>query len=448
MCIIFDMKYYTTPLALTFLFSTLVSEVSAQQTQAKIPFTIDQIWQKVSENNKAVHMQDLSISGTVENIKDAKAERLPDISAEGEYARVSNLPIYENGLFHTPSQMEVVHTSYKFGADAYLNIYNGSKTNIKIAEEKKENEIAHEQRNLTISEMRLRATAYYLDLQRSDIFKKLLLKDISDQQKQLDEIKQLQKNGVVLKSDVLRVTLKLSRQQMALVQLNNDIAIANQKLDILTGMPDDTLVEPVGDADADLPVLKTYADYLAEAMDHSFAYKISEKEGELRKLQLKDVKANVAFKLGMFANYNYSYPQILLYPYSIAVYGLGFAGLKASFPISSLYHNAHKTRAAELKYQLQEVEHADTQDKIRQEVNEAYLRYRESLTRIEVAKENITQATENLRIVNNTYFNQLALVTDLLDADTQLLQTRFDYAAARIAARLQYYQLQKAIGNL
>ncbi|WP_367868325.1 TolC family protein [Pedobacter sp. WC2423] len=441
--------YYINKKIVLLLFSIfLFNRLKAQEITTPISMSLNQIWEKVTANNKTIQMQDLRVSVTAEGIKDAKAERLPEISAEGEYARVSNVPIYENGLFHTPDQFEVVHTSYKFGGSAYLNLYNGSKTNIRIAEEKKENEIAIEQRNLTTSEMKLRAAAYFLDLQRSHIFKALLLKDISDQEKQLAEIKQLLNNGVVLKSDVLRVTLKLSRQKMALVQLNNDLAIANQKLNILTGYPDDTVIQPVEDIKTDLPVLKPYNIYLSDAMAHSFAYKISQKETELRKLEVKNVKANVSFKLGLFANYAYSYPQILLYPYSIAVYGLGMTGIKASFPISSFYHNTHKARAAELKYQQQEAEHSDTADKIRQEVNEAYLRYQESLTRIDVAKENISQATENLRIVNNTYFNQLALVTDLLDADTQLLQTRFDYAAARIAAQLQFYQLQKAIGNL
>lgn len=425
----------------------LMNSVKAQE-MAKMPLTLAQIWERVSANNKTIQIQDLKVRTSAEGIKDAKAERLPDIDAEGEYARVSNVPIYDNGLFHTPSQFEVIHTSYKFGGSAYLNVYNGGKTNIRIAEEKKENEIAIEQRNLTTSEVKLRATAYYLDLQRSKIFMALLLKDIADQEKQLEEIKQLLKNGVVLKSDVLRITLKLSRQKMALVQLNNDIAIASQKLDILTGLPDETQIDPQDDEKSDLPALKPYATYLADAMEHSYSYKISEKETEMRRLELKNTKANVAPKLGLFANYNYTYPQILLYPYSIALYGLGFYGVKASFPISSLYHNTHKTRAAELKFQQQEIEHSDTEDKIRAEVNEAFLRYRESLTRIDVAKENIDQATENLRIVNNTYFNQLSLITDLLDADTQLLQTRFDYAAARIAAQLQFYQLQKAIGNL
>ncbi|MET1055631.1 MAG: TolC family protein, partial [Pedobacter sp.] len=386
---------------------------------------------------------------TLEGIKDAKAERLPEINAEGEYSKITNLPIYTHGLFHTPDQYELpVHTSYSFGGDAYFNLYSGGKVTTKIAEEKKENEIAVAQKNLTTEEIKLRATAYYLDLERSRIFKALLLKDISTQEKQLAEINQLLKNGVVLKSDVLRGTLKLSRQKMSLVQLDNDILIANQKLNILTGLPDHTVIEPEDGDNAELPVLKSYTAYLDDAMANSPAYRISEKETQLSKLNIKAIKANGAIKLGLFSNYKYSYPQILIYPYSIAMYGLGFSGIKASYSISSLYQNRHKVKAAEIQYRQQEVEHADTEDKIRQEVNEAFLRYKEALTRIDVAKENISQATENLRIVNNTYFNQLSLITDLLDADTQLLQTRFDYAAARIAAQLQYYQLQKAIGNL
>ncbi|WP_244889586.1 TolC family protein [Pedobacter antarcticus] len=425
----------------------LFNPIKAQQP-VKGELSIQQIWDKVSAQNKAIQIQDLRVRESIEGIKDAKAERLPEIGVAGEYARVSNFPVYENGLFHAPTQMEVVHTSYRVGGEAYLNLYNGGRTNLNIKLEQKENEIAQERKHLTVSEMKLQAAALYLDMQRSTIFKTLLLKDISDQQKQLEEIQQLQKNGVVLKSDVLRVTLKLSKQQMALEQLNNDLKIANQKLNILMGEPDEFILNPAAADDNEMPVLLPYQEYLNTAMGHSYAFKISEKEEELRELELRKVKSNTALKLGLFANYSYSYPQIMLYPYSIALYGLGMTGVKASFPISSLYHNTHKTRAAVLKIQEQEVEHSGTEDNIRVEINTAYLRYQESLKRMDVARENIIQATENLRIVNNTYFNQLALVTDLLDADTQLLQTRFDYAAAKIAAQFQYYQLQKAIGNL
>jgi outer membrane protein TolC len=117
-------------------------------------------------------------------------------------------------------------------------------------------------------------------------------------------------------------------------------------------------------------------------------------------------------------------------------------------PLSALYQNKHKRAEAKINLERQEIEHADIQDQVREVVRTAYLRYTEALTRIQVANDNITQAKENFRIVNNTYFNQLSLLTDLLDAETQLLQARFDLTTAAVTAQLQYYQLLKATGNL
>jgi outer membrane protein len=413
-----------------------------------IPLTLNQVWERAASYNKAVQMKELHLQSSVEQIKNAKAERLPDINIEGEYARISNMPVYENGIFKSPTQFEVLHTTYTVGADAYLNIYNGNKLNIEIEARKSENKVAAEQKKLTLSEVKLRAAAYYLDMQRSIVFRDLLLKDIEAQEKQLRQIQALKANGVVLKSDVLRAELKLSRQKLSLVQLNNDLAIANQKLNILIGLPDDERIAPATNNVLDSLTLKTNQAYLTDAGSNAYQVKISEQETELRKLQLKNVKANVLPRIGFFAQYKYSYPQIFLYPYSPYIYGIGLAGIKASFSVSSFYHNYHKAKVARLEYESQEVEHAQTQDNVRQQVNEAYLRFNEALNRVEVSKTNIKHATENRRIVSNTYFNQTSLITDLLDADTQLLQTRFDLAAAQIAAQLQYYQLQNVTGNL
>ncbi|NCD70169.1 TolC family protein [Mucilaginibacter agri] len=415
---------------------------------AAVNLALPQVWEKAVQYNRSIQIQQLRVQSSDEEIKDAKAERLPDIKAEGEYAYVSNMPMFENGIFHTPTQYPVLHTYYKVGADAYFNLYAGGKTDLKIAEQKTIRQIKEEQKNLTVSEIKLRASGYFLDLQRSIIFKQLMLNNIAEQEKQLERIKQLQKNGVVLKSDVLRAELQLSKQKLTLTTIENDIAIANQKLNIMIGQPDELVVNPINTTSADSLGSKSYADYLADANGHSFQNKISEQETNLRRLQLKDVKANLSPKIGLFANYAYSYPQIQFFPYGGYLYGLGMAGVSASFPISAFYHNKHKVKASEIEVRAQEVEHEDTQDNVRQQVNEAYLRYKEALNRIDVAQTNIKQAAENSRIINNTYFNQTSLVTDLLEANTQLLQTRFDLASAQITAQMQYYKLQEVIGNL
>ena len=446
------MKHHFKYLLITLVLAQTTHSGYAGQLQTdsarKLPLTLQEVWEKAEADSKAVQITNFKVQSSAEGIKDAKADRLPEIDIEGQYARVTNMPVYENGLFKVPEQFPVLHTYYKAEGSAYLNLYNGNKTNLEISARKTENRIADEQKQLTVSEIKLRAAAYYLDMQRSLIFKNLLLQDITSQEKQLSHIQTLQKNGVVLKSDVLRAELKLSKQKLSLVTLDNDLAIANQKLNILIGLPDGQEVDPVQSVSLDSIGVRPYKDYLNDAGTNAYQVKISAQETQLRALQLKNVRANVSPKVGLFAEYSYSYPQILFYPYSGNIYGLGFYGAKASFDISSFYHNSHKTKIARLNYESQEIEHAEAQDNVRQQVNEAYLRFGEAMNRVEVSKTNIKQATENRRIVSNTYFNQTSLITDLLDADTQLLQTRFDLAAAQIAAQLQYYQLQNITGKL
>jgi outer membrane protein TolC len=424
--------------------------LAQQNSEAAVTLnlSLSEVWQLVDVNSKAIQMQRLQVEKSEQEVRDAHAERLPEFKVAGNIEKATNIPMYEHGLFNEPTQHEVIHTLYRIGSDFYLNLYNGGKTNLKILEEEIHHKIAIEKQNLTISEIKLLAAAYYLDLQKSLIFKELMIKDIADQEKQLAEIKELLKHGVVLKSDVLRVELKLSDQKMTLVKIENDIELANQRLNILIGEPDERPVVPIEKSDPEKLLLNSYEAYLLEARERSYEYRISEQETHLRKIQLKSVKANVAPKIGLTGDIYFANPQIFLYPYSPNPYTLGIGAIRASFPISAFYHNKHKQKAAELALEKQETEHHDTDDQVRKQVKEAYLRYKEDLIRIGVAKVSVEQAAENLRIVSHTYFRQAALVTDLLDADVQLLQTRFDLAASQIAARLQYYKLQHILGNL
>ncbi|MFX1708379.1 TolC family protein [Chitinophaga sp. CC14] len=428
------------------MFTLFSTQTAISQDPEKNTLTLTDVWKKAATYNRQLQMQYLRVQSMDEQTKSARDERLPEIKANGVYARVSNLAIYEDGLLNSPTQYPVVHGYYQFGADAYLNVYNGGKTTREIKVRQTETALAQEQKNLTAAEIRYKAAAIYLDIYRGRMYEKVMLQDIAEREKELEEIRQLNKNGVVLKSDLLRAELKLSKQKMTLLEIRNGILISNQRLNIMIGQPDstdnmvapDTLVLPV----------RTYEDYLADAYEHSFAFKISEKETALSELKLKDVKSNILPKVGLYAEYAYTYPQILFYPYSIALYGLGQVGVKAGVPISAFYQNKHRKQEAKINLQRQEIEHADTKDQVRQEVKSAYLRYTEAITRIDVANNNIIQAKENFRIVNNTYFNQLSLLTDLLDAETQLLQSRFDLTTAQVTAQLQYYQLLKATGNL
>ncbi|MDR6194688.1 TolC family protein [Siphonobacter sp. SORGH_AS_0500] len=421
--------------------------IQAQTPSPQQTLSLPEAWQKAEKFNKTILEQDLRLKISHERLEQTKSERLPELGASTQYARVSNLPIYERGILNTPFQYPVLHNFFQLKTEAYFKVYEGKKLQTKIKAEETEHALVEEEKKQTESEVKLRIAAVYLDLQRNLIYKDLMLKNIEEAEKRLTEIRELNKNGVVLKSDLLRAELQLSRQKMTLHEIENSILITNQKLDLMIGLPDTTIVIP-----APLPasdsLAKGYESFLDEAFDHAYQLKIASKQKEISELHLKEVRADYKPKVGLFAEYTYAYPQITFYPYAGALYGFGMAGLKASYSLSSLYHNKHREQAAMVEIQRQQVIESDREDQVRQAVKEAYVRYGEALHRIEVSELSTRQAAENYRIVHNTYFNQLSLLTDLLDADTQLLQSQYDLASARLAARLQYYQLLNTLGKL
>lgn len=427
----------------------LSSAFSDAQTTPETPLSIQQVWQLADSNSKKLQIKQLELITAEAGVKVARSERLPEVAANGVLAHIFEMPIYENGLFHTPSQYPVDPKYYKVSADAYLNIYNGGKTNREIKASKVETELSAAKKQLSRQDVHFTAAVYFYDVYRNQSYQILLKQDIKDREKQLQEINALYKNGTVLKSDVLRAELRLSKQRMLLTEIENSIHIAEQKLNLIIGRAEDAALVPmVSENEADPAFLKGIADYTSAAELQSFKLQVSKKEQELAALKLKQVKSNVLPSVGFFAEYMYAYPQIQFFPYSLSLYSNGMAGIKLKVPISSFYTNKHKVKVAELQLQRQEVEDEEVKENIRQEVQESYIRYTESLKRIDVASENIRQASESYRIVQNTYFNQLSLLTDLLDAETQLLQSRFELTTAKVNARIQYYQLQKAVGNL
>ncbi|AIM39065.1 transporter [Sphingobacterium sp. ML3W] len=409
--------------------------------------TLPEAWEKAELHSKLIIIQRKNTAIALAEYKDAKIELFPEISVKGTAEKASNIPIYENGLFSKPTQHEVIHTLYHMGAEFYQVLYHGNKFRLKIKEDKTLHQLSMVQENKMISDIRYRTASLYLDLQRCLLFKDLIIQDIADQEKQLIEIKHFHENGTVLKSDVLRVELDLSKRRMTLITIENDILIATQKLNIIFGEPDDKVITPKP-LDQKKGENTSYEQYLEQALKHSFSYHISEKQTELSAINLKQVKANVRPNIGIYGDFYYANPQIFLAPYNPDWYSLGVIGVKATFPISSIYHNIHKVKAAKLELEKEEEAHHNIGDIVRQNVKEAYLRYQEALKQIAVAEVDVLQAKENARIIKNTYFNQTSLITDLLDADIQLLQTHFELASARILAQDKYYLLQNIIGVL
>ncbi|MCW3804494.1 TolC family protein [Plebeiibacterium marinum] len=377
-------------------------------------------------------------------------KKLPRVDVDASYGKLTNIPVFKNGILEDPEYIPIKdHSTYGAGIEAYFNLYNGNKNNLQLKQEESKQVLQQYLMEETASNVFYKVAENYLDVQRCLALKMLIEQNIRRNKKRLDQITKLYSNGVVLKSDLLRAQLQLSKEQVNLLKMSNNVELSTQQLNILIGYDDEDIINPTDSLGLDcIKGDLLYRDYLDQAMRSSPHEKIAQTQIVMSQLKEKEQRADKLPQIGMFGEYTYSYPQNKLYPYATSPYLLGVAGVKVSYNISALYRDVHKEKAASIMIEKQKLIKEKMEDNLRNSIQIAFKRFHESLEEIDVAKMNIKQAEENYRIVNETYFNQLALLTDLLSADTQLIQAKCDLVNSQISARLYYYQLLKISGQL
>ncbi len=424
--------------------------LSAQSNSDTVSIDLQQAWQRADGFSKEVLLKQMDAQISAAHVQDAKRNWVPKVEAEAMYGMLSNIPVFVDGLLKDPEFIPIEdHSAYELGVQASLNLYDGHKVKIAVDKAKTKEAMQQHITEATTSEVHYDVAQYYLQILGAKAYKKIITQNITENKKRLKQITQLYDNGVVLKSDLLRAQLQLSQQETNLLKMENNIDIDMQKLNMLLGFDDDCILNltdsiPIQISDSE----SSYAAYVQQSMEESPFEKMAETQLSLSALEQQAIKAERLPKISLFGEYSYSYPQIMLYPYETAPYLLGVGGIRLSYNISSLYSNKYKESAASLELQKQRIARENTEEILRSSIKTAYKRYKEDKANIEVTKLNIAQAEENYRIVHQTYFNKLALITDLLEADNQLLQAKLDLVNNYISARLHYYQILKITGQL
>lgn len=424
----------------------------AQALSAPIPLTLADAWRQATAHSPRVQTQRQQVAVEQELTRDRQAARLPQVQVAGQYAYLYNLELFEarHGLQHGEA-IAVPPSPHAYNArlGADVSVYTGGRLKQQIAAQQLTADLETERLHLTEAEVRMRVAVAYLELGRARHHRQLAESSIAESERQLQQIQTLFRNGVVLRSDLLRAELRLSQRQLLLTEVTNDATLANQRLNLLMGTPEDQANVP---AELVLPPdtagIVEYAAHLRQATAQAPELRLAALDVRRSEVRQELVTAVRRPQVDVFAEYGYTYPNRLVFPNVAQVYGLGLAGVRATYNLSAFYADRHAENAAHLAVKRQQAVAAEVLDDKRQELKTAGTRYQESRERMRTAEQSIVQATENQRIVSRTYFNQLALLTDLLDADNQLLQAQFDLVTARTQAAIYYYQLQKALGNL
>jgi outer membrane protein len=246
--------------------------------------------------------------------------------------------------------------------------------------------------------------------------------------------------GTAVLSDVLNVEVRLAEVKEESIKAENRLALAKAGLNTILGVEieRDFILDPESR-------ISPLQGRLEEALKAAL-----ERRPELARMQ-KDVK--VGEEQVRLAQTRY-WPSLNV----VAAYDLdskNFARVEESWQVGvalqlNLFDGLATTaKVREARQHLEEVKALEQRLKLnlQLEAKEAFLSLQEARDRVQVAAKSVQQAEESLRIIETRYRGEIALITELLDAQVVLTGARTRLVTAHYAEQIALARLQRAMGE-
>ncbi|MCE7065880.1 TolC family protein [Dyadobacter sp. CY326] len=413
------------------------------QDQRKL--TLEEAIEMSLKNSKQLKLSQTNVDLAGLSIKQIKENQLPSLSVSGSYLRLNtpniNLKLPQNGSDSTGGSALNVHQAMYGMASASLPIFSGFRFKYGLESahylEQAAKLDAENDRDAVIQN----AVAAYSNLYKAKKSVDLVAENLLRERERVAEFTNREKNGMLARNDLMKAKLQESNVELTLLDAENDLKVTTINMNLLLGMPENTVLEADSASFVTLKEEGNAAEWEQTAISHRKDFAANGIRQKAAVSDIKVVKAdfypNVALTAGYVA---LNIPGVATIPNAMN------AGIGVRYDIGSLWKSGARMEQAKTRvYQLKTNEEI-LLDRIHLEVNTAYYNYVLSKRKIDVYAKAMEQANENYRITKNKYDNSLVTTTELLDADVAQVQSRINYEAAKADAIVAYKKLEQSAG--
>lgn len=427
----------------------VVAMMMAQHAAAQTPqrkMTIGELFTLVESGSKTLRMQKSGVDVSARGIEEAKSKRLPDVGASLQMSYNGNVVMTDRD-FGNVKGFSQPHFGNSFTLEAQQVVYAGGAIDagIRLAELQKsmsENAVA-----LTRNQQRFLALGQYLDLYKLDNGIKVYESNIALTDKLIADINTKQQQGMALKNDVTRYELQMEQLKLGMRKLEDQKRILNHQLCNTLGL-EGVMVEPEVDLDRIGDAGIKEADLQSTAAMQSPVIRQSALEMQASDQQLKLAKSEMLPKVALVASENFVGPFNYDIPPIDNNFNVWYVGVGVRYSLSSLFKSNKTVRKAKAQ-QLQSREaHAVASERVNNDMQQAYTIHLQAFVELHTQQKSVELAGQNYKVMNNRYLNQLALVTDMVDASNLKLNAELQEVNARINVAYTYYNIMYVAGNL
>jgi outer membrane protein TolC len=426
----------------------LVSTVNfAQQDtlrQAKI-IKLEEAIELGIQNNRQLKMANADAAIADENISQAKISKVPRLALNGGYTYIGNPKLFE-GFYENSVEVDYYKHQAFVNVISTMPIYTGGAINTKIQQQQLISEMQQTVVKMTQAEVKNAIAEYYFTLEKLYQQIEVTKQNIINTDLRINQLKSRVANGQNLKSDLLRTELQQSNFKVSVFRSNNNIELVSNYLDILIGLPTNTILRPevsksifpIGEIDLQRSLAEAYENRM-EIKKAEISLKISESSLSLTK---SGFKPNINASLILNSEYPAQWPTY------VNIVNFWAAGLSLNWDISSFYDLKHRVKADKFQIDKSNIVIDATKDQIEREVKTAFVKFAESKKNIATYQKDVELSLSNYKIVKSRYDNDFALISDMVDAELQLNNSKIALVNANLDLIIQYYALQYAMGKL
>ena len=439
------MKQKLKKLILTLFTGILVSSTTfAQQKE----ITLEEGIQIGLQNSKTLHSSKMKVLSAEANLGAINTLQLPSLSLNASYTRLSPVnPFAVPTPFGVFTISPSILDNYNLKLSLQQPLFTGFKlsSSSKIAEDNSlaaKQEYTQDEQNLILN-----IKNAYWGLFSAEKLKKAVDDNFLQVKAHLVDIQNFFKQGLSTKNDVLKVEVQLSEIQLQQIDAKNSVKIAIVNLDNVIGLPLSSDLQIPQNVSVSNNTEYDLTQLIKEAIRNRPDLKAMEYQVEASKTGIALAQSNWYPQIYLTGNYYYSKPNQRILPSRNQFDATWDVGVGLSFNIWNWGATKDQTTQAEAQYEQSNDGLKSMQDAITLEVTQDYYNMIKAKEKILVAEQTVSQAEENYRVTDDKFKQGLTLNSELLDAETALLQAKTNQIQSLADYELAVARIQRSIGT-
>ena len=418
--------------------TVLCSQVVCAQTRQ---MGIEELFRLADEQSKSIQTYRTGTEAAAEALKAAKAQRLPDVNVSLSASYLGNGKLWDRD-FGNAMTVDIPHFGNNFALEAQQVVYAGGAVSSGIRQAELGRVLAELDLQKNVQEIRFLQAGHYLNLYKLDNQIRVLQKNLELTEEVIANMKARREQGTVLKNDITRYELQKEQLNLQLSKVKDARQIANHQLVTTLHLPEGTEIAP------DTSLLERQILTLAEddwqnmAAGNNILLKQSQAAIQMNEQKVKQERSERLPHISIVAADHLDGPITIEVPALDNNFNYWYIGIGIKYNISSLFKNNKKLKQARLNVRQAQERHQLAQEQVENAVQEGYVNFLTAFTDLRTQENSVRLADENYNVTENRYKNEMALLTDMLDASNMKLTADLGLVNARINILYSYYKMK------